>query len=190
VGTAVGLGDVFSNWDGPAFAPQRRRGMLLTGALALLATLATANYELATWRQVEPALEAGGYLTYSYRDLGLWLQKNTPPESSVAVSDIGAIGYFSERRIIDMFGLIDTHLARVGGKQHHKTDPDYVLARNPDYVVLVRTEGQSGGYLRLPDAALGRQPAFRSSYRLIREFPMPGAGEKLEVFEMKLERPN
>jgi hypothetical protein len=38
--------------------------------------------------------------------LGHWLAENTPPESVIAVDDIGAIAFLSGRRIVDMNGLV------------------------------------------------------------------------------------
>jgi hypothetical protein len=38
--------------------------------------------------------------------IGMWLKNNSPPESVVFVSDIGAIGYYSERKVCDGMGLI------------------------------------------------------------------------------------
>ena len=39
-------------------------------------------------------------------EAGHWLAQNTPPESVVATHDIGAIGYFSQRYLVDTAGLI------------------------------------------------------------------------------------
>lgn len=38
--------------------------------------------------------------------LGEWLAANTPPDALVAVDDIGAIAFISQRRIVDMNGLV------------------------------------------------------------------------------------
>jgi hypothetical protein len=38
--------------------------------------------------------------------VGKWLRQNTPPGAQVAADDIGAIGYFSERYVVDLAGLI------------------------------------------------------------------------------------
>jgi hypothetical protein len=38
--------------------------------------------------------------------IGLWLRENTPPDAVVTVHDAGAIRFFSERRIIDLVGLV------------------------------------------------------------------------------------
>jgi hypothetical protein len=35
-----------------------------------------------------------------------WLAENTPPDALIAAHDIGAIGYFAERPLIDLAGLI------------------------------------------------------------------------------------
>lgn len=185
VGSAAGLGELFARLPDTSLSAPRWRLALLCGVVAALSTISTFNYEVAVWRQVSPELEAGGYLVSSYRDLGCWLAENTPENATIAVSDIGAIGYFSKRQIVDMFGLVDKHIARRPGKQHGKTDTAYILARNPDFIVLVRTEGQGHHYLRLPDGELWRSVAFRTAYSLTREFPMPGTNELIEIFERK-----
>jgi 4-amino-4-deoxy-L-arabinose transferase-like glycosyltransferase len=38
--------------------------------------------------------------------MGVWLAGNSPPGSVVASPDIGAIGYFSRRRVLDLGGLV------------------------------------------------------------------------------------
>jgi len=42
----------------------------------------------------------------SYTVVGKWLKANTGPDKSVLATEIGAIGYFSERKIIDPCGLV------------------------------------------------------------------------------------
>lgn len=36
----------------------------------------------------------------------IWISKNTPPDALVAAHDIGALGYFGDREILDLAGLI------------------------------------------------------------------------------------
>ncbi len=38
--------------------------------------------------------------------LGQWAAEHTPPDAILALNDIGAIAYFSERPVIDLAGLI------------------------------------------------------------------------------------
>ncbi len=39
--------------------------------------------------------------------IGRWLRDNTPPEASIGAHDIGAIGYFSQRSLVDTAGLVN-----------------------------------------------------------------------------------
>jgi hypothetical protein len=39
-------------------------------------------------------------------DIAHWLTENTPPDALIASHDIGAIGYFAERPLLDLAGLI------------------------------------------------------------------------------------
>lgn len=73
---------------------------------------------------------------------GLWLRVNTPSDAWTAARGAGAIAYYSQRSTIDMYGLNDIHIAHmqianmgesVAG--HEKSDPAYVLARQPDYML-------------------------------------------------------
>ncbi len=43
-------------------------------------------------------------------DTALWIQANTEEDALIAVHDIGAVGYFSERRILDLAGLVTPEL--------------------------------------------------------------------------------
>jgi hypothetical protein len=46
-----------------------------------------------------------------------WLRAHTPPDALIATHDIGAIGYFSQRRVVDFAGLADPELIPVLGNQ-------------------------------------------------------------------------
>jgi len=161
------------------------RGRAVARALAALgiaAAAGVADAELAVWRQVAPARAAGHERGMVYAEVGRWLREHTPPGALVAASDIGAVGAESDRPILDMFGLVDAHVARRPGKQHHKTDPDYVLSRRPAAVVLIRDALDPERFGRRPDAALWHREAFRSGYRLVREFPLPADAEVVSVY--------
>ena len=71
--------------------------------------------------------------------IGKWLNQNTPGDASVLVSDVGAIGYYSQRRICDASGLVSPQLlslSRLGyslqGIMHEESYHTYCRAR---YVV-------------------------------------------------------
>jgi uncharacterized protein (TIGR03382 family) len=72
----------------------------------------------------------------------IWLRENTPPDTWTAARAAGAIAYYSRRPTIDMFGLNDLHIghlqvANMGEAVpgHEKSDPAYVLSRQPSYVL-------------------------------------------------------
>ncbi len=72
----------------------------------------------------------------AYREVGTWLRQHTPPGSVVAAWEIGAIGYYSDRPILDYLGLItpaaQEHVARGDYSWWvHERPPDYVIVRDP-----------------------------------------------------------
>jgi hypothetical protein len=47
------------------------------------------------------------------------------------------IPYYTDLPVLDLFGLLDRHIARLPGIRHHKFDVNYVLSRRPEYVLLI-----------------------------------------------------
>jgi len=95
----------------------------LDGALALCRRWGTRRRAAALL--VRAVLLAAGVLFLAFLDLGArayaddvaiiegemvavarWLAANTPPDALVAVHDIGAIGYFAPRPLLDLAGLV------------------------------------------------------------------------------------
>ena len=168
----------------------RRGRVLLYACLAFLlgvTCLSVGNTELRVARMVLPALEERTYLSQSYEALGRWFHENSAPEATVAISDIGAVGYYSGRRVIDMFGLIDRRIARIKGRMHYKADPQYVLSRNPDYIVLVSSSsaGIRPSFLRIPDRVMSAEPAFTSRYELVRTVPLHWQNESVGIYKLR-----
>ena len=102
--------------------------------------------------------------------LGKWLKRNSPPGATVAVADIGAIGFYSGLRIVDTWGLVDTHIAHLGGPHSTRSDPGYILSHSPEYVVLPAHRCDPG-----PDDFVMRihrdiflHPQFKRDYKLVR----------------------
>ena len=98
---------------------------------------------------------------WTYREAGEWLDRNTLPGSSVGLVEIGIVGYYSDRAIVDVCGLIDPavgpHLAVGDVSWPIRTyRPDYVMLHDPPWASL---EGPTA------DAAW-----FKEQYRLVRRF--------------------
>lgn len=71
------------------------------------------------------------------RDVGLWLSSRTPEHAVVAVKDIGFIGYYSQRRILDLAGLVSPQSIP------YRARADFlgpILAFHPNYFAF--SEGQ------------------------------------------------
>ncbi len=97
---------------------------------------------------------------------------NAQPGDSLACGDAGALPYYSGLRTIDILGLNDSHIAHLKGSFYDKTDSDYVLSRQPTYLVLLsgtpttqsfrgRTKASQELYARIADEPL---------YKLIGEY--------------------
>ncbi len=116
------------------------------------ATLALTGLTLAyllygLWRS-RPAGEISTRLereTYKYQKWALaavWLRDHTPAGTLLAATPAGVMAYYSRLPVVDMLGLNDLHIARLqpatlGSAMagHDKSDPAYVLARRPAYLL-------------------------------------------------------
>lgn len=66
-------------------------------------------------------------------DVAFWLQENTPPDALIAAHDIGAIGYFARRPILDLAGLISPEVTPL--LVDEAAIARYVRASDADYLV-------------------------------------------------------
>ncbi len=64
---------------------------------------------------------------------GRWLNDNTPPDALIAAHDIGAIGYFAHRPLLDLAGLITPQVVPFIRDQDRLLD--FVIAQGADYLV-------------------------------------------------------
>jgi len=76
--------------------------------------------------------------------LARWLKDNTPAHALIALHDIGAVGYFSERNILDLVGLVNHEVTRYYLDKRSKMPLalserniiDYLKEKRPDYLVM------------------------------------------------------
>ncbi len=77
-------------------------------------------------------------------DLALWLNSNTPDNSLIALHDIGTVGYFSERKMLDLVGLVNPEVTGYYlDQQSKRVIPlsqrniiGYLKEKRPDYLVM------------------------------------------------------
>jgi hypothetical protein len=141
---AVGLIDLARR-----VTPARSSGFGLQTALASAVLLLVLCLTLPTLVRWQRATRDSIYdINHCHRQLAYWMNAHLPPGTVVAVSDIGAIGYFAHIHLIDLGGLVDEHFLdyQLSGRV-----PEYLAARNAHYVVLSHdgTDTHVGDMFRL-----------------------------------------
>lgn len=73
--------------------------------------------------------------------LGHWVAEHTSPDAILALNDIGAIGYLSQRRVVDVVGLvspeaIDALRGKAPGWEQDVALCRFLSNRRPDYAIL------------------------------------------------------
>jgi hypothetical protein len=155
-------------WVGSTPTPARlRRASLLAGLLALLVVaenlLVFQRNVMPHVRRFTPALE-GSLVAW-----GRWLHDHTPGETLVATPDIGAIGFFSQRPVLDLAGLVTPAMIPVLGRltpEQAITSFAFASFAQPDYLID-----------RAPTPeALKRESRYGSALTTLSTAPMPSLG--------------
>jgi arabinofuranosyltransferase len=96
--------------------------------------------------------ESGGK-HISYMKIGEWLKANTPPNASVAMVEVGTVGWYADRRIIDILGLTNPYNADYIAKGDADSwpiryQPDYILTHHPIWIheTVTKPLEESGAY--------------------------------------------
>ena len=100
-----------------------------------------------------------------------WLNEHIEPEALVAVHDIGAIGYFTQRPLIDLAGLITPEVIPI--IRNEAALWEFITTRQADYLVtfptwyptLVRNPALTGVFMA-GAAGAGQADDFMAVYRL------------------------
>lgn len=106
-----------------------------------------------------------------WAEMGRWIAANTPSDATIATDAAGLIPFYSKRYSIDMFGLTDLHIAHLNVPiteqsivAHEKSDPSYILGREPDYIVSTWMDAEG----RAVSAGLASvEKEFNESYELV-----------------------
>ncbi|MBI5155606.1 hypothetical protein HZA57_10255 [Candidatus Poribacteria bacterium] len=105
--------------------------------------------------------------------IGQDLRAMTRPGDTIALTEAGAIPYYCERPVIDMFGLTDPEIAAAGGSLHESFDARSVLDRAPEYILLgcIELEGKGLVAVWAPDQQILASPEFAANYKEVRRWP-------------------
>jgi hypothetical protein len=73
-----------------------------------------------------------------YRAVGEWLNNNTAPDATIGTLEVGIIGFFAEREMIDFAGLIQPDIAaQLRNAENYESAAFWAVTHyQPDYLVL------------------------------------------------------
>ena len=108
---------------------------------------------------------------------GRWLKDNTPPEALIGVHDIGAIGYFSERALVDTAGLVNPEV--IPFIRDEERVLSFLREKGVDYVVIFPSW--------YPQMAASSQ--LRSVHRSASPWIVQAGGDNIVVYETIWGRP-
>jgi len=126
--TVIGL-----SWFFEKFKQYKSVYLKYTGLAVLSIFSLWLIYTSATISQSIVKGEAG---TKTYRHIGEWFNKNTPADAKIALLEIGAVGWYSQRYVIDILGLVNPLNSTFIGQKDVTSwvklyTPDYFLAHVP-----------------------------------------------------------
>jgi arabinofuranosyltransferase len=109
-----------------------------------------------------------------YNRVGEWLAANTPASASVAYAEIGRVGYYSRRRIIDQMGLVTP------GASDRVLRRDFlwtIYTYQPDYYLV--------NSLFVWTGSLASEPWFARSFERVASFAADDGGMKIDIFRKR-----
>jgi hypothetical protein len=114
----------------------------------------------------------------AYMVIGEWLARSTPPDASVGYLEVGFVGYYARRRIVDPFGLVTPG----AGAAVASRDLTYAYrTRRPDFILY------SPHHFAPELGPLIRQPWFQAEYAPMAT--LSGArGEPITVYRRTVPR--
>lgn len=106
--------------------------------LALLPPAILGAPRVSDWRQLH--LRHAAQIHDEHRAAALYIRDHLPGDARVACLDIGALGYFSGRYVIDLGGLIDPAILPLLEKR--STGPFLIERRATHYLEMVRHDSE------------------------------------------------
>jgi hypothetical protein len=139
---------------------------------AFVAAFALQNGLLAACVEAPRARARARELRASLVPLGIWARDRTPPGAVFAGAEIGAFGYCSDRRVLDLAGVVTPALAPLLAREGYDAvvkrllfegvgRPDYLIDRHPLLGRLEREEIEGTPYRALSERDLAGGAAMR-----------------------------
>ena len=170
------------NAPAPAAVARHARIVLIAGGT--IAAFALAQ-NLVTWQRiVRPQVESfSAGLHASLIPWGRWFDEHAEPDAVIAAPDIGALGYYGHRRVLDLAGLVSPDMVPVLRRMPQEaaiarfefarfSRPDFLVDRAPTAWELVTRSPYHAaliplGHASLPNLGVSRPgAAVYSFYRI------------------------
>jgi hypothetical protein len=140
----------------------------LAGTAIVIALLLGFVLRLLPWRDVRT------YEDTVLAPTGAYLAACTPSDSIVMLEPLGYIGYYSQRRVLDLAGLVSPQFRPSRAKFQPGWGADQILKWRPEFVVLRQYEVPDNRFFASLDAPMFRddnqREEFTSLYRPIKHF--------------------
>jgi len=115
--------------------------------ISTLAALAVATGVLViwgivlNWKPIQARRDLEKNFVSNMQQTGRWLKNHFPPGSTIAITTIGAISYFSELNVIDLLGLTDYEIAHHPKPLPGLTDSWREINYNAESIIARRPDG-------------------------------------------------
>jgi len=160
---------VHSLRDAPRFIPRPASFILLPASFFFILSLNAWTLH-PDHGPAYPAPDIAWHqLELYYTEVSQGLAPYVTPQTVLAAGDVGALGYYSNARILDTVGLMSPEAAAyyplppaLYALDVYAVPPQLILDRKPDYVALLEIYGRRGLFV---------DPVFLTEYQLVTKIP-------------------
>jgi hypothetical protein len=124
----LGLGALWKSLS--RVGPLWRWGGALGLALVLAVSLGISYREAEFYRRSQSYRNEA-----SLKAMGVWLNQNTPANATVLLEPLGYVGYYADRHMIDVVGLVTPQIIELK-RQGIQDELQFIQHLQPDYVVV------------------------------------------------------